>query len=305
MLTEPGREIEINKVKKKHTKFHKVLLSCQGKAGWYPTKLFKKADPGLKITPPSPPNLPADLGRHAGSGIQSPAGGQPSAPIAIIGKWEGHLCHGEDDHEPWCFITTSTPRLPPHVVEQHRGFFQQGKPSRCSSPNCQIGRLTMWWTERTLQPDWERFSAPFSWCEVSSPVDRAWSPSRAMLQFKFYWCRAAGRFGFWKPATGWSTPRTKAIQTSSCFSPSGALMSFFTNGWIVESWKFTYVPKICLGPWRLDRGQVSKRGLCGCTSIASMNRTVILVLDWQDWHSRKSHDASKFLGESILWEPQK
>ena len=100
MLTGPEREIETKKVKKKHAKFHKVLLSCQGKAGWYPTKLFKKADPGLKITPPSPPNLPADLGRHAGSGIQSPAGRQPSAPIAIIGKWEGHLCHGEDDHEP-------------------------------------------------------------------------------------------------------------------------------------------------------------------------------------------------------------
>lgn len=107
-------------------------------------------------------------------------------------------------------------------------------------------------------------------------------------------------------ATGSSTPRTKAIQTSSCLSPSGALMCPFSpmgESWNLESLHMYH--KICLGPWRLDRGQVSKRGPCGCTSIASMNRPVILVLDWQDWHSRKSHDASKFSEESILWEPQK
>ena len=99
MLTGPEREIETNKVMLMHTKFPKVFLSCQGKAGQYQTKLFHNADPGLKITSPSPPNLPADLGRHAGPGTQSPAGGQPATPIAIMWKREGRLCPGEDDYE--------------------------------------------------------------------------------------------------------------------------------------------------------------------------------------------------------------
>ena len=237
--------------------------------GPLPNIFFDRGDPGLNIKPPSSPNLPPDLGRHAGSGIQSPAGWEPAAPIAVMRKREGHLCHGEDDYEPWCFITTSTPCLPPHVVEQHGSLFQQGKPIGCSSPYCQTGRLAMWWTQRTFTTDWARLSAPRSWGQVPPPVDRAWSPSRAILQSKFYRCRAEGRFGCQEPTTRSSTPGTEAIQTSSCFSPSGALMCTFPQ--MGDLWNLDSLA------WRLDRGQVSKRDPCGCTALASMSHQVTIV----------------------------